>query len=115
VPTGRNNFTSKDATYRHFVAAKHGLKTLGLLEEIPGKQIGPTTRFSATPQFKSLATQHGIQPGEADTHFVLPLPKHPLRVMGASTWARGNKIKGEAMEIDYPGGVTALERTGTGF
>jgi hypothetical protein len=111
VPTGRDNFTSKDATYRHFVAAKDGLKTLDLLGEIPGKQNGPATRFSATPQLKSLAAHHGIQPGEADKHFMLPLPKHPLRLMGASTWAWGNKIKGKAMEIDNTNKVTALERT----
>jgi hypothetical protein len=110
LPTGRNNFTSKDVSYRHFAAAKDGLKTLELLEEIPGKQNGPATRFSATPKLKTLAAEHGIQPGEADKHFVLPLPKHPLRLMGASTWARGNKIKGKAIEIDYTEKVTALER-----
>jgi hypothetical protein len=76
LPTGRNNFTDKDVTYRLFAAAKDGLKTLDLLEEIPGKQNGPATRFRATPQLKGLAAQHGIQPGEADKHFVLPLPKH---------------------------------------
>jgi hypothetical protein len=91
------------------------LKTLDLLEEIPGKQNGPGTRFSATPLLKSLAAQHSIQSGEAEMHFLLPLPKRPLRLMRASRWAWGNKIKGEAMEIDYTGGVTALERTGTGF
>jgi hypothetical protein len=94
------------------------LKKLDLLEEILGSQqwsdCGVTcraTRFRATPKLKCLAAYHGIQPGEADKHFALPLPKHPLRLMGASTWARGNKIKGEAMEIDYTGRVTALERT----
>jgi hypothetical protein len=111
LPTGRSHFTSKDVTYRNFAAVKDGLKTLHLLEEIPGKQNGPATRFRATPQLKSLAAQHGVQLGEADKHFVLPLPKHPLRLMGASTWAWGNKIKGKAMEIDYTEKVRALERT----
>jgi hypothetical protein len=69
------------------------------------------TRLRATPQLKCLAAQHGIQPSEADKHFVLPLPHHPLRLKGISIRKGGDKIAGEAMEIDYTNKVTALERT----
>jgi hypothetical protein len=109
--TGHSTFTKGDVSPRHITAVREGLKKLDLLEEIPGDQNGPATRFRATPKLKCLATQRGVQPSEVDAHFALPLPEHPLRLMGASTWAGDNKIRGKAMEIDYTEKVTALERT----
>jgi hypothetical protein len=112
-PTGRNCFTDDVVSYRNFTALREGLKKFGLLEEIPWvADFGRTaTRFRAAPELKRLAAQCGIQPSEADKHFVLPLPHHPLRLKGTSIWKGGDKIAGEAMEIDYTIKVTALERT----
>jgi hypothetical protein len=84
--TSHGAFTKGDASPRHVTAVREGLKKLDLLEEIPGEQNGPATRFRATPKLKHLAVQRGIQPSETDKHFALPLPEHPLRCMGASTW-----------------------------
>jgi hypothetical protein len=113
-PTGRSHFTDAVVSYRDFTAVRRSLLKLGLLQEVPGVQgFGkPATRFKATPVLEQLATQHGFPPSEADWHFILPLPEHPLRLKGASTWVWGQKIDSEAMEIDYGDAkVTALERT----
>jgi hypothetical protein len=112
-PTGRDHFTDGVVSYRNFAAAREGLKKLGLSEEIPWvADFGRTaTRFRAAPELKRLAAQHGIQPSEADKHFILPLPKHPLRLKSTSTWVRGHKIDGEMLEIPHTDKVTALERT----
>jgi hypothetical protein len=106
-------FTDDVASYHDFNAVRRGLQKLGLLKEVPGVQgFGkPATRFKATPLLEQLAAQHTIPPSEADRHFVLPLPKHPLRLKGTSTWAGANKIDGEVMEIDYTNEVRAMEQT----
>ena len=112
--TGRSSFTGSGVTYPNFEAVREGLKKLDLLDEVLGEQgFGkPATRFRATPQLEQLAAQYGIQPSEADRHFVLPLPEHPLVLKSASTWTRGHKIEGEVMEIDYSDPkVAALEQT----
>lgn len=79
---------------------REGLKKPGLSEEIPwAAEFGRTaTRLRATPQLQRLAAQYGILPREADKHFVLPLPKHPLRLKRTSTWRSGDKIAGEAID-----------------
>jgi hypothetical protein len=98
-PTGRSHFTDAVVSYRDFTAVRRSLLELGLLEEVPGVQgFGkPATRFKATPVLEQLATQHGILPSEADRHFILPLPEHPLRLKGTSTWVRGHKKDGREM------------------
>jgi hypothetical protein len=112
--TGRSRLTDAVVSDRNFTAVRRGLLKLGLLKEVPGVQgFGrPATRFKATPLLERLAAQHGILPSEADRHFILPLPEHPLRLKGVSTWVWGHKIDGKEMEIDYGDAkVTALERT----
>jgi hypothetical protein len=112
--TGRSHFTDAVVSYRDFTAVRQSLLKLGLLQEVPGVQgFGkPATRFKATPLLEQLAAQYGIQPSEADRHFILPLPEHPLRLKGKSTWVWGQKIDGKEMEIDYSDAkVKALERT----
>jgi hypothetical protein len=112
-PVGRGSFTNGAITYRNFTAAREGLKKLGLSEEIPwAAEFGRTaTRFRATPQLQRLAAQYGILRREADSHFVLPLPIHPLRLKRCSRWKGPDKIIGTPMEIVYTDKVTALERT----
>jgi hypothetical protein len=99
----------RDGSLWNVPVASPSLNGLNATGTLPIPKKGPTS--SAIPQLKTLSAQHGIQPGEADKHFVLPLPKHPLHLMAASAWAWGTKIKGGAMEIDYTDAVTGLERT----
>jgi hypothetical protein len=115
--TGHDACTKGDISTHHISAVREGLKKLDLLEEVLGSQqwsdghvTKRATRFRATPALKSLAIRYGVQPDEAEWHFVLPLPEHPLRRMGASTWTWGNKIRGRAMEIDYTAKVTAMQQ-----
>jgi len=127
-PIGRSSFTAiarsrsdgaraelspRAITYRNFTAVREALRKLGLSEEIPwAAEFGRTaTRFRATPPLQRLAAEYGIPPREADKHFVLPLPKRPLRLKGCSRWRGPDKITGTAMEIVYTDKVTALERT----
>jgi hypothetical protein len=110
---GRSSFTGSGVTYPNFKAVREGLKKLDLLDEVLGEQgFGkPATRFSATPLLEELAIQHGVLPSEADRHFILSLPEHPLRLKSTSTWVWRRKIDGKEMEIDYGNAkVAALER-----
>src|SRR5262249_27234999 len=74
----------KDPPCRHFRAIREGLKKLGLLEDtgpaawrVFGVSIKRwSRRFRATPELKSLAVQHGIEPSEARKHFV---DRRPIR------------------------------------
>jgi hypothetical protein len=112
--TGHSRSTNNGVSPRTLDAVRAGLRRLGMLEEMPGQQgfSKPATRFKATPVLEQLAARYGIEPSEADRHFLLPLPQRPLLLKGASTWTRGDKIEGEVMEIDYSDPkVTALERT----
>jgi hypothetical protein len=112
----------KDPPRHHFRAARQGLQKLGLLEETEpatwwsgfGTPIKRwSRRFRATPQLKSLATQHGIEPTEGRKHFVDRRPIKPLRLRTASKRAANyRQIPGKEMKIGYTDkGANALERT----
>jgi hypothetical protein len=104
-------FPAGGVAYANFAAVRRDLKKLGLLEEAPAVQFwspdfGVTkrwcTRFRAMPPLKLLAAQHGVQPAEADKHFIvdirnISLPKQTLRRMTASTY----RSDGQPMKIDY--------------
>jgi hypothetical protein len=110
------------ACRHHFRAARQGLKKLGLLEETEpatrwsgfGTPIKRwSRRFRATPQLKSLAAQHGIEPTEARKHFVDRRPIKPLRLRTTSKRAANyRQIPGKEMKIGYSNErANALERT----
>jgi hypothetical protein len=118
------HFTGDGVTYRHFIALRRILGSLGLLEEVAAVQdryeFGPgevawrgrATRFRATPKLVELAAACGVAAGEADNHFTRELPKRPLVLRGGSTRKPGRrKATGEVIKFDYTPDIRAMEQT----
>ena len=114
------SFSGERVGYRQFIAVTKALQELNLLEYRPpwrqltdfggGKvpYISKAPRFRAARRLVKLAEQGGVKPEKVDDHFLEDLPKRPVALRAASTWAYGSKYRGRPLKVPDTAKVRAI-------
>jgi hypothetical protein len=103
-------FTGNVVSYRQFSSLIKALVAHSLVQERAGFQRWSTdilsgelvsgggrkaARFSATNDLLDLCSEHGVQPSDWQSHFLVPLPANPLQLRAKSVRNEyGEKIRG---------------------
>ena len=123
-PLRPERFTGQAVSYRTFRSLVDAMESLGLLESYKGFQMwSPSfdgaslpmrqkaTRFQATQQLLDIFEQHGVRAADFHQHFLIPLPKNPLRLRATSRRNDyGMKISGRLMRFERTALTMKLEQ-----